>query len=129
MTVRRFKRSEQVAEAIREELAMVFLREVEDPRLKAVTITGVSVDDDMRSAEVRVCKSMQGIYREPGKEDQAKVMQALKSAAPFIFDKLRKRLSMRYVPSIHYRYDGSLSKSAKVWKILSDLEKKHESVE
>jgi ribosome-binding factor A len=114
-----FKRSDKIAERIRQELAELFLREVEDPRLRAITITGVDIEDDLSEGEVRICKSMLGEFAEPTAEEKKKTEKALKAAAPFIFERLKKRLAIRHTPWLRYRYDDSLAKSAKVWALLN----------
>jgi len=130
-----YKRSDKLAERIRVELAELFLREVEDPRLGSITITGIDVDEDLTEARVRVCKmiqgeSLDGNFPEPTIDEKKKVEKALKSAAPFIFERLKRRLQIRHTPWLVYRYDDSLSKSAKVWAILSDeAQKKGQSHE
>jgi ribosome-binding factor A len=114
-----FKRSDKIAERIRQELAEMFLREVEDPRLRAITITSVEIEEDLSEGVVRICKSMLGEFAEPSSEEKKKTEKALKSAAPFIFERLKRRLAIRHTPWLRYRYDDSLAKSAKVWALLS----------
>ncbi len=114
-----FKRSDKIAERIKIELSDLFLREVQDPRIGAITIVGVDVESDLSSARVRVCRSMLGELVEPSDEEKKKLVKALKSAAPFIFERLKRRLQIRHTPWIQYQYDDSLAKSAKVWAILS----------
>lgn len=120
-----FKRSDKIAQRIQMELADLFRREVGDPRIGAVTVTGVDVDDELREAQVRVCRFMQGEYREPTAEERLQLEKALKSATPFIFEKLKRRLAIRHTPWIRFRYDDSLAKSARVWALLNH-EQNHE---
>ncbi|MFQ5586446.1 MAG: ribosome-binding factor A, partial [Thermodesulfobacteriota bacterium] len=47
-----FKRSDRIGDLIRKEIAIMLLGEIKDPRVGLVTITKVSVTDDIRQAKV-----------------------------------------------------------------------------
>jgi ribosome-binding factor A len=47
-----FKRADRVADLIRTEISDLLLKQVRDPRIGFVTITGVKVTDDLRTARV-----------------------------------------------------------------------------
>ena len=47
-----FKRADRVADLIKMEIADLLLKQVRDPRIGSVTITGVKVTDDLRTARV-----------------------------------------------------------------------------
>ena len=46
------RRPERVAEAIRDVIAEMLLREIKDPRIGMVTLTSVELTDDLRHAKV-----------------------------------------------------------------------------
>ena len=48
----RFKRADRVADLIQMEISDILLRQVRDPRIGAVTITGAKVSDDLRTARI-----------------------------------------------------------------------------
>ncbi len=48
------RRAQKTAEAIREVVSMAILAELQDPRVRNVTVTYVEVSGDMRQARVHV---------------------------------------------------------------------------
>ena len=111
-----YKRADRVSDLLREEIAGMLLREVKDPRIGFVTITDVEVSDDLRSAKVFF--SMVGSEKEL---DRA--TKGLNSASGFIKRKLGKRLKMRYIPDIVFKFDRSLEYGSHIDSILNDLNK------
>jgi len=47
-----FKRADRVADLIKAELSDILLRQIRDPRIGTITITGAKVTDDLRLAKV-----------------------------------------------------------------------------
>ncbi|MDY7033914.1 MAG: 30S ribosome-binding factor RbfA [Thermodesulfobacteriota bacterium] len=109
-----YKRADRVSDLLREEIARMLLREVKDPRIGFVTITDVEVSDDLRSAKVFF--SMVGSEME-----LEKAMKGLNSASRFIKRKLGKRLRMRYIPDIVFKFDRSLEYGSHINGILKEL--------
>ena len=71
------RRSERVAEEIREEVAGIIARGVKDPRIGFVTVTRVGLTPDLRIAHVNV-----GVLGDQGQ--RSKTLAGLKQAAGFI---------------------------------------------
>lgn len=109
-----YKRSDRVSDLLKQEIAQMLLREIKDPRIGFVTITGVEVSDDLRSA--RVFFSIVGSNKEV--EETTK---GLESASGFIKKKLGKRLRLRRIPNIVFKFDGSLEYGSHINGILKDL--------
>ena len=57
------KRATRVADQIRMEVADILMRKVRDPRLQAVTVTEVSVTNDLRLARVYFTAGLDGVPR------------------------------------------------------------------
>ena len=55
------KRATRVADQIRMEVADILMRKVRDPRLRAVTVTEVSVTNDLRLARVYFTAGLDGM--------------------------------------------------------------------
>ena len=92
----------------------MLLRELKDPHIGFITITGVDVPKDLQVAKV--------FYTVLGNEEQIRESsQALNRASRFIKKQLGKRLRMRYIPDIIFRYDHSLEYGAKIDTILDQL--------
>ncbi|MDI6868466.1 MAG: 30S ribosome-binding factor RbfA [Coprothermobacterota bacterium] len=112
-------RRERLGTLIREEVSLIFEKELKDPRVGFVTITRVEVSQDCRFAKVFV--SVLG-----SEEEIKETMEGLNHALGFIRSRIAQRLELRYVPTIAFEYDSSLAKSARVQEILKSLEEKPE---
>ncbi|UCG14421.1 MAG: 30S ribosome-binding factor RbfA [Deltaproteobacteria bacterium] len=108
------KRADRVADLILKELAEVLLRKVKDPRLAGITLTDVEVSADLRHATV--------FYSLLG-DDEGKVAAAegLESARGFVKRELGKRLQLRRMPDIGFRFDGSLEYGSHMDRLFGDL--------
>jgi ribosome-binding factor A len=98
------RRTERVADLIREELARVLRRDAQDPRLARVTLTRVEVTPDLSQARV-FWSCLEG----PGAPDAEAVADALEAAAPFLRRRLAEGLELRRVPQLGFRYDVALA--------------------
>ncbi|MCP3676714.1 MAG: 30S ribosome-binding factor RbfA [Deltaproteobacteria bacterium] len=96
-----FKRSDRVGDLIRKEIAVMLLGDIRDPRVALVTITKVSVSDDLQQAKV--------YFTTLGDEDErGEALKGLQSASGFIRRTLAQRVSLRRIPSIRFTYDSSI---------------------
>jgi ribosome-binding factor A len=107
------RRSDRVAEEIREETARVIGSQLKDPRIGFVTVTRVSLTPDLRFARVHV--SVLGDEAQRGRS-----MKGLKQAAGFVRRELGKRLRMRYTPELQFDYDHGLDASERVAELLRE---------
>ncbi|PIR22795.1 MAG: ribosome-binding factor A [Deltaproteobacteria bacterium CG11_big_fil_rev_8_21_14_0_20_45_16] len=117
----RFKRSDRIESLIREELAQLIPKSIRDPRVSNLTIIGVEMRPDAKSAVVRVSKMMSGEFREPDATEERELIEGLSSASGFLFEQLRRRISIRHIPRLEFEYDDSIAKSAKVWSLLNKI--------
>jgi ribosome-binding factor A len=116
------RRPERLAEALREEISEVVGFELDDPRLASVTVTEVTVADDLRDAKVFVLVE--------GDEAQiAGAMKALQNATVFVRQQVAMNLSLRHVPHLHFARDTAEENAARVNEILGGLASKGELVE
>src|SRR6266446_2500721 len=88
----------RVSEAIREVAAETILFELNDPRIKNVTVTRAEVSGDLQRAKVYV--SIMGTQKE-----QDLCMHGLKHSAGYLQSKLADRLQTRYTPTITFFKD------------------------
>jgi ribosome-binding factor A len=108
------RRPERLAESLKEEIAEVVGFELDDPRVESVTVTDVSVSDDLRDAKVYVLVQ--------GSEDEVRgALRALQHAASFIRQQVAMNLSMRFAPHIHFVRDSAEENAARVGEILNEL--------
>jgi ribosome-binding factor A len=110
------RRTLRVNDLLREEISDILRREARDPRLQSmVSITEVETSDDLRHAKVHV-----SVY---GTDDEREaVMQALKSARPFVERLLRQRLpDLRLIPELTFRRDDSIERGVRLTQLLDQL--------
>lgn len=110
-----YARSERLKELYREEIALA-LQGVKDPGLKGfLTLTAVELSLDKKHLNV--------FYSILGTEEQKKDAEhALKRASPYLRQVLRKKLTVKFVPEIHFKYDDTPRKAAQIDKMLLKLE-------
>ncbi|MCA9190961.1 MAG: 30S ribosome-binding factor RbfA [Planctomycetales bacterium] len=111
----------KAAEAIREVVSMAILTEIRDPRVQNVTVTGVEVAPDMRTAKVLV-----SIMGDEGR--QALCLRGLANAAGFLQSKVAKRIDTRYTPRLSFEIDEGVKKSLEVGRILTELAREREEL-
>jgi len=114
-----YKRSERVTDLLRENISMMLLTEVKDPRVQRVAVTHVQVTDDLRHAKV--------YYRFVGHEDewndqtQAEIERGLKKSAKFIRGSLGKRLRLKRVPELNFVFDHAIDNEARIESLLQGI--------
>lgn len=108
------RRLEKAAEAIRAVVSMAILAELQDPRVRNVTVTHVEVSADMRYAKVHVSVM--------GNETQQKLcLRGLQSSAGFLQAKIAERIDMRYTPKLSFLLDQGVKHSIAVAQILQQV--------
>jgi len=95
-------RSRRVGEQIQRELAQLIQQEVKDPRVKWVTISTVKVSKDFSHAIAYF--TVLGDYNETVDKN---VLAGLEKAGGFLRRELGRRIKMRIVPELHFKYDDS----------------------
>lgn len=113
MMARSVKRSRQVADIIRHELAYGLKKEVQDPRLRDLSITLVEVSTDLRHANI--------YFVLPAQTDHVAVEQALLKAKGFLRSMLADKLAMRYVPNIAFVYDKALERGSRISELIDQV--------
>jgi ribosome-binding factor A len=108
------RRTAKVAEAIREVVSSSILFELRDPRIGHVTVLGVEVPGDLRTAKVRV--SVMGTASQ-----QRLTMAGLAAARGYLQGKVADRLALRFAPILSFEIDESVKKSAEASRILRQL--------
>ena len=103
----------RVAEVIREVAAETILFELQDPRIKHVTVTRAEVSADLQIAKVYV--SVMGTER-----DQSLCMHGLKSSAGYVQSKLGTRLKTRFTPTLKFILDEGVKKSIEMTRLINE---------
>lgn len=107
-------RVRKIQEFIKQEVGSMLLRDLKDPRLGFITVTGVKLTGDLREAVIYV--SLFGRNRE-----KAESMEALNQAKGFIRKELGKRLQIFHTPSISFEEDTSLDYSMRIEGLLKTV--------
>ncbi len=107
-------RARRIGDRILEELAVVLQREVDDPRLAMVTVTGADVDRELAYATIFVSAL--------GDEDrQDEVIEALQRAHGFLRSALAARIPLRTFPQLRFQWDASYQRGARIEELLDQL--------
>ena len=113
------RRMGRVNELIREELSVLLLHELKDPRIVALTtVTHVETSPDLEHARVYV--SVMG-----SDEEQSGVMRGLKSAEGFLRRSLAARVTMRRVPALTFALDTSMERGAQMLELIDRVAEGH----
>lgn len=110
-----FKRAQRVGDLIKREISQMLIRGIKDPRIGLVTITRVSLTDDLRLAKVYF--SVIG-----GEDDRQRNLEGLNSARGFIKREVGRRIHLRHVPEIVFNYDPSLDYADHIDRLMRELE-------
>jgi ribosome-binding factor A len=108
------RRPEQMAETLRQVITDALAREVRDPRVGFVTVTGVLVSNDLSHARVMVSV--------PGEDsDKVRALEGLQSAAGFLRSRAARALTTRTVPELHFELDRGLEHAARINELLNSI--------
>lgn len=103
----------RVAEVIREVAAETILFELQDPRIKNVTVTRAEVSADLQHAKVFV--SVMGTSKE-----QDLCMHGLRRSAGYIQKKLGSRLKTRFTPMLSIVRDEGVKNALEISRLISE---------
>ena len=113
------RRQRRVAEFIKEELNELLEREVDDPRLEWVTITGVEATPDLQIARVYF-----RVIGEP--ERRAEVLDGLQHAKGYLRRELASLLKLRLAPDLVFFHDDAPDQGQHIEDLLGALMKDDE---
>jgi ribosome-binding factor A len=108
-------RADQVGEQVREEIMSIIRRDLKDPRIGFVSITGVRMSPDLRQARVRV-----SVMGKP--EEQKASVAGLVSAKGLIRHELGRRLqNLKFAPDLRFELDPSIEYSVHISELLKEV--------
>lgn len=106
-------RMRKVNELVREVVADA-IRDLKDPRIGFVTVTGAETSPDLRHAIV--------YYSAMGTdEEKAATAAGLARATPRIQAALGEETRLRYTPKLEFRVDPSIDEGLRISQILSEI--------
>lgn len=111
----------QFNELLRQELSMLLVRRVRDPRLSSVTITEVDVTTDLRIARIYVS------IMDDEEETRQEVLHSLHGAAGFLRRELAQRLKVRHTPELLFRLDESAQYGQRIDELLAQIRQEEQT--
>jgi ribosome-binding factor A len=107
------RRPIRVADAIKAEVAMLLLQKVKDPRLDGVSITQVTVTDDLSCARI--------FYTVLRQEAAADAARGLASAKGFFRSAIAQSLKLRAVPELIFTHDRTAVEQQRLEQLLQEI--------
>lgn len=109
-----FSRTQRIGDQMQRELAQLIQREIKDPRLGLVTITGVDVSRDLSHAKIFI--TIMG--QDDNEEAVMGNLRILNEAAGFLRMQLGKSMKLRSVPQLHFNYDASIRRGVELSSLI-----------
>jgi ribosome-binding factor A len=110
----------RLGEALREEIEALVEGELGDPRVGLVSVTGVHLAEDGRSAQVLV--DVEGDDAEAERS-----LQGLDAAKAYIRHEVADRLRLRRAPELYFRLDRAEREKARVEELLARVKKRNKA--
>ena len=110
------ERSVRIADRIKRDLTLLFMQEINDPRLEGVNITSEDVDREISYADIYVSAM-------DGSERKTEILRALKSASGFIRSQLAISIShLRSTPQLRFHWDTVPDRVDRLDQIFAELD-------
>ena len=104
-------RMRRVDEAVRSVLSDAITKDLKDPRVGFVTVTGVRTSPDLRHA----CVYVSVLGDEEVRRDS---LAGLRSAHGFLQGKLASELSLKHTPALDFEYDESIDRGMRISQLI-----------
>ncbi len=104
-------RMRRVDEAVRAVLSDGITRNLQDPRVGFVTVTGVKTSSDLRHARVYVSVLGDDAAREAS-------LEGLRSAHGLLQGLLASELNLKHTPTLTFEYDESIDRGMRISQLL-----------
>lgn len=103
----------RVDEAVRAVLSDAISKDLQDPRVGFVTVTGVKTSPDLRHARVYV--SVLG--DDPAREAS---LEGLRSAHGFLQAAIASQLTLKHTPALTFEYDESIDRGMRISRLIQE---------
>jgi ribosome-binding factor A len=113
---RKSGRPQKLGDLIQRELSELVQRELRDPRVGMITITGVDVSPDFSHAKV--------FYTTLNKESLAEAKLGLKRAGGFLRSQLARRIKLYTTPELRFEYDESVERGDRLSRLIDAANRK-----
>jgi ribosome-binding factor A len=103
----------RVDEAVRAVLSDAIAKDLQDPRVGFVTVTGVKTSPDLRHARVYVSVLGDETVR-------ADSLAGLRSARGFLQGRVAAELTLKHTPTMVFEFDDSVDRGMRITQLLGD---------
>ncbi|MBI4354158.1 MAG: 30S ribosome-binding factor RbfA [Candidatus Omnitrophica bacterium] len=107
-------RKERLNEQLQREIALILQRDIKDPDLGFVTVTRAELSNDMSYAKV-------GFSCLGGEDARDRCQQVLDRSSGYVRSLIKKRLRLRIIPQLIFRFDESIQGSIDLTRTLDRL--------
>jgi ribosome-binding factor A len=104
-------RMRRVNEAIKEIIGTALTKDLKDPRIGFVTLTGVDTAPDLSHAKV-----FYSVYGKQAEKDAT--LQGLRAARPYLQRHIADELHLKRTPTLEFVYDASIDQGMRIQAIL-----------
>jgi ribosome-binding factor A len=108
------ERMRRVDEAVRAVLSEAIGRDLQDPRVGFVTVTGVKTSPDLRHARVYVSVLGDELAR-------SETLAGLRSAHGVLQGRLATELALKHTPSLTFHYDESVDRGMRITELIDEI--------
>ena len=108
---------ERLNDQFQEVISEILHKEIKNPDLKFITVTGCEITNDLS-----FCK----VYFTTLNENRDEVLKSLKSASSFIRGEISKRIEIRHTPELRFEFDNSIEYGEKIEKIIKEINETEE---
>lgn len=108
-------RQERIQEQLIQELSEMIHRDLRDPRLGFITLTGAEITRDLRHAKVFV--SVMG-----DNEEKKNNLKALNRASGLLRGEFARRAHLRVAPELVFEIDDGIERGQRIFELLHSVE-------
>ena len=109
-------RPQKLGDLIQRELSELLQRELRDPRVGMITITGVDVSPDFSHAKI--------FFTVLEKQRLEDARAGLRRAAGFLRSQLAKRIKLYTTPELRFEYDESVERGDRLSRLINSVTRK-----
>ena len=127
MATKTIPRTRRIGEQLRRELAELIRAELRDPRLALISMTSIEVSRDLAYARIYVT-----LMGDPAERNER--VAELNRAAPLLRRELGRRMRLRVIPKLEFRYDEIVEQGARLSALIdaavaSDTHRHHDEAD
>ncbi|GBD86876.1 ribosome-binding factor A [bacterium BMS3Abin03] len=112
-------RTDKVERLIKEEVSLIFLEKLQEPKYGFITITNVKVSPDLKIAKIYL-----SVFE---KEKRELVLDRIQTKMGFIRSELAHRIRIKFTPELKFFIDDTLDYVEKIEGIIEKIHKEDDN--